>query len=396
MALNSDHFQTLAMRDFSFVQEVRRHLHANPELSFQERETSAYIQSALKSMKIPFKTGYAGYGITAMIGRTSGKIVALRGDMDALPIQEENEVAYCSKNPGVMHACGHDVHTASVLGAAKILKSVEDQLSGRVMLVFQPGEERLPGGASIMIREGAFAENRPDAIFGQHVFPQLEAGKVGFRPGMYMASADEIRIRVKGRGGHGAMPHLNADPVLMASHLVVALQQIVSRNSNPVTPSVLSFGKIEGKGTTNVIPDEVHIEGTFRTFDEAWRSEAHARIRDLSVSLVASMGGKCELQIDKGYPFLVNDEALTNRASTWACEYLGEENVTGLDIRMTAEDFAYYSQEFSGCFYRLGVRNEERGIVHNVHQSRFDIDENALPVGSGLMAWLAARELANG
>lgn len=382
-------------KQFDFVQKTRRHLHAHPELSFEERETSAYVQSALKEMGIPFKTGYAGYGIVASLGNGGGKTIALRGDMDALPIQEENETDYRSQVDGVMHACGHDVHTSSVLGTARILKELESQWQGQILLVFQPGEERLPGGASIMIKEGALDDPRPEAIFGQHVFPELEAGKVGFKPGMYMASADEIRITVKGRGGHAALPHYNVDPVLIASHMVVALQQVVSRNNDPTTPSVLSFGRIEGLGSTNVIPSEVYLEGTFRTMDEKWRAEAHQIIERIAKELVHSMGGECQIKIDKGYPFLVNDEALTARAKDWAIEYLGEENVVDLPIRMTAEDFSYFSQEYTGCFYRLGVRNEKRGIVHGLHQSKFDIDESALPVGSGLMAWLAVKELGN-
>lgn len=385
--------QDEASANFEFVRNARRHLHAHPELSFEEKETSAYVQSALKEMGIPFKTGYAGYGIVATIGSGTGKTIALRGDMDALPIQEENEVSYKSKNDGVMHACGHDVHTSCVLGAARILKSVEKQLNGRIALVFQPGEERLPGGASIMIKEGALDEANPSAIFGQHVFPQLEVGKVGFRPGMYMASADEIYVRVKGRGGHAALPHLNADPVLMASHLVVALQQVVSRFGNPTVPSVLSFGRIDGKGSTNVIPDEVYLEGTFRTMDEEWRAEAHQRIEKLAKELTASMGGSCDIRIEKGYPFLVNDEQLTLRAKSRAIDYMGEDNVVDLPIRMTAEDFSYFSQKYTGCFYRLGVRNESRGLVHGLHQSRFDVDEDALLTGAGLMAYLAASEL---
>lgn len=385
-----------SQEQFEFVQKTRRHLHAHPELSFEERETSAYVQSALKEMGIPFKTGYAGHGIVATLGSGSGKVIALRGDMDALPIQEENDVDYRSTVDGVMHACGHDVHTSSVLGTARILKELESEWKGRILLVFQPGEERLPGGASIMIKEGALKDPRPEAIFGQHVFPELEAGKVGFKPGMYMASADEIRITVKGRGGHAALPHYNTDPVLIASHMVVALQQVVSRNSDPTTPSVLSFGRIEGLGSTNVIPAQVYLEGTFRTMDEKWRAEAHQIIERISKELVHSMGGECDIKIDKGYPFLVNDEALTERAKNWAIEYLGEGNVVDLPIRMTAEDFSYFSQEYTGCFYRLGVRNEDRGITHGLHQSRFDIDESALPVGSGLMAWLAVKELGNG
>lgn len=387
--------QEQAQRHFEFVRDARRHLHANPELSFEEKNTSAYVQSALKEMGIPFKTGYAGHGIVARMGNETGKVIALRGDMDALPIQEENEVEYKSKVDGVMHACGHDVHTSSVLGVAKILKSLESEWDGQILLVFQPAEERLPGGASIMIKEGALENPRPEAIFGQHVFPELEVGKVGFRPGMYMASADEIRIRVIGRGGHAALPHFNVDPVLIASHLVVALQQVVSRNGDPTIPSVLSFGRIEGLGSTNIIPSEVRLEGTFRTMNEKWRAEAHEHIRRICEELVHSMGGTCELKLDKGYPFLVNDEDLTLRSKKLAQEYLGEENVVDLPIRMTAEDFAYFSQKYTGCFYRLGVRNEAKGITHNLHQSRFDVDEAALPIGSGLMAWLAVSELGN-
>lgn len=387
--------QEQAMIEFENVRKFRRHLHANPELSFEERNTSAYIQSALKEMGIPFKTGYAEHGIVAMIGNGAGKSVALRGDMDALPISEENEVDYKSTVPGVMHACGHDVHTASVLGAAKILKGLESEWEGTVLLVFQPGEERLPGGASVMIKEGALDNPIPESIFAQHVYPELEAGKVGFRPGMYMASADEIRIRVIGKGGHAALPHKNVDPILIASHLIVAMQQVVSRFGDPTVPSVLSFGRIEGLGSTNVIPNEVKLEGTFRTMDETWRMEAHHQIEKLAVELVRSMGGTCDIRIDKGYPFLVNDEALTNRAKQRAIEYLGKEQVVDLPLRMTAEDFSYFSQKYTGCFYRLGVRNESKGIVHNLHQPRFDIDEDALLTGCGLMAWLAVSELGN-
>ncbi len=389
----SSKFSDLSNQHHHFVRDIRRHLHANPELSFQEKNTSAFVQRQLREMGIPFKTGYAEHGIVASVGRGAGKIVAMRGDMDALPIQEENEVEYKSQNPGVMHACGHDVHTASVLGAARILKETEDHWNGTVLLVFQPGEEKLPGGASIMIKDGALDNSVPEAIFAQHVFPELDAGKVGFRPGMYMASSDEVRLRVKGRGGHAAMPEKFIDPVLMASHLVVALQQVVSRIGDPTIPSVLSFGRIEGKGATNVIPSEVILEGTFRTMNEEWRREAHQHIERICHDLTKSMGGSCEVKIDRGYPFLVNDEALTHRAKKRAMEFLGAENVVDLPIRMTSEDFSYFSQKYTGCFYRLGVRNESRGIIHNLHQSRFDIDEDALITGSGLMAWLAVKEL---
>lgn len=389
-----NHIKELADKNFDWVQTIRRQIHANPELSFQEENTSAYVRSILKELDIPFKTGFAKHGIVAEIG-TGNKVTALRADLDALPIEEESDKEYRSKISGIMHACGHDVHTACLLGAARILKSVESQINGKVLLVFQPGEEVLPGGASILLAEGALDNPKPDSIMAQHVYPELEAGKVGFRPGMYMASTDEIRIWVRGKGGHGAMPHNNVDPVLMAAHLIVALQQISSRNANPAVPTVLSFGRVEAKGSTNVIPNEVYIEGTFRTLDEDWRSSAHQQIEHIATTLCHSMGGSCKVKIEKGYPFLSNDEELTKKCQVWAKEYLGEENVVDLGIRMTGEDFAYYSQKMPACFYRLGVRNEQQGIIHSVHNSRFDIDEKSLITGSGLMAWLAFQELKN-
>ncbi|WP_242923541.1 M20 metallopeptidase family protein [Pontibacter liquoris] len=374
--------------------QVRRHLHANPELSFEEHNTAAYVEQVL--------TGYglqpqrmAGTGVVAMLeGRNPGKkTIALRADLDALPIVEANEVNYRSKNKGVMHACGHDVHTASLLGAARILQELRNDFEGTVKLVFQPGEEKFPGGASLMIREGVLQNPAPAGIIGQHVFPLLPAGKVGFRSGMYMASADEIYITVKGKGGHAAMPEMNVDPVLIASHLIVALQQIVSRHASPKVPTVLSFGKVEAKGATNVIPNEVKLEGTFRTMNEVWRKEAHQRIRKLAEGLCESMGGSCDIDIKNGYPFLQNDPELTAIARAAAVAYLGEENVTDLDLWMGAEDFAYYSQQVPACFYRLGTRNEARGIVAGVHTPTFDIDETALETSIGLMAFVALQEL---
>jgi amidohydrolase len=376
--------------------KVRRHIHANPELSFEEYQTASFVEQTLKIYGIEAQR-MADTGIVALIkGKNPEKrVLALRADLDALPIVEANEVKYKSKNEGVMHACGHDVHTSSLLGTARILQELREEFEGTVKLIFQPGEEKFPGGASIMIKEGVLQNPTPKGIFGQHVFPMLPAGKVGFRSGMYMASADEIYITVHGKGGHAAMPEMNVDTVLIASHLIVALQQIVSRHASPKVPSVLSFGKIEAKGATNVIPNEVKIEGTFRTMDEEWRKEAHKRIKKLAEGLCESMGGSCEIDIKFGYPYLKNDPDLTGKARNSAEAYLGSENVVDLDLWMGAEDFAYYSQEVPACFYRLGTRNEERGIISGVHTPTFDIDETALETGIGLMTFIALQELSN-
>jgi amidohydrolase len=335
-------------------------------------------------------------GVIALIEGNNAKkhTIALRADIDALPIIEKNETTYCSKNVGVMHACGHDVHTASLLGVASILQQLKSDFEGTVKLIFQPGEEKLPGGASILIKEGVLKNPDVVSILGQHVMPLLPVGKIGFRKGLYMASTDEIYVKVKGKGGHGAMPHLTIDPVLMASHIIISLQQMVSRKASPIVPSVLSFGKVIANGATNVIPDEVYMEGTFRTLDETWRTQAHELMKNMAEMTAKSMGGSCEFEIRKGYPFLKNDEALTSTAIAYAEEFVGKENVVDLDIWMAAEDFAYYSQELPACFYRLGTRNEQKGITSSVHTATFDIDEEALEIGSGLMAWIALRQLA--
>lgn len=377
---------------------VRQHLHMYPELSMQEEKTSAYIQSKLKEYGIPFTAGIAVHGVVGLIkGKNpEKKVIALRADMDALPILEKNQTGYTSQNPGVMHACGHDVHMTSLLGAAKIINELSNSFEGTVKLIFQPSEEKFPGGASMMIKEGVLENPVPSTMFGQHVLPTLEAGKVGMKPGKYMASTDEVYLTVKGRGGHGATPELNVDPVLIAAHILVALQQIVSRNAPPQLPAVLSFGRFIAEGRTNIIPNEVKLDGTLRTFDEKWRLEAHQKITKMAASIAEGMGGTCEVFIDKGYPFLVNDEQTTAKAKQYATEYLGSENVMDLDLRMTAEDFAYFSQSVPSCFYRLGIRNESRGIIHNLHTDQFDVDESSLETGSGLMAWMAIRELLPG
>jgi amidohydrolase len=385
----------LASEYFAEIQDIRRHLHQYPELSMQEHQTAKFIMDKLDAFGISYQSGIAKTGIVALIhGKQDEKqVIALRADMDALPIEEVNDLPYKSMNTGVMHACGHDVHMASLLGTAKILQNTREHWDGTVKLIFQPSEESYPGGARLMIGEGVLENPAPDAIFGQHVAPQIETGKVGIRSGMYMASTDEIYLTVKGKGGHAATPHLTIDPVLIASHIVVALQQIVSRNNTPWIPTVLSFGRIAGNGRMNVIPDEVKLDGTFRTFSEKWRSEAHEKIRQIAQGVAVSMGGNCEVEIKEGYPFLKNDEHLSSHFREYASAYLGRENIVELDLAMTAEDFAFYSHHLPACFYRLGTGNKNKGITSNVHTSTFNIDEKALETGMGLMAWVAINEL---
>jgi amidohydrolase len=392
-----DRIKSLAQAYKQEVIDLRRHLHSHPELSFKEFQTAAFVAEKLKEIGITEIESKATTGWSALIkGKNPDKkVVALRADMDALPIIEANEVPYKSQNPGVMHACGHDAHTASLLGAAKILNEVRDQFEGTIKLIFQPGEEIIPGGASLMIKDKVLENPRPQYILGQHVMPMIPAGKVGFRSGLYMASADELYLTIKGKGGHGAMPETFIDPVLISAHLLVALQQIVSRVANPKIPSVLSFGRVEALGATNIIPNEVKIQGTFRTLDEAWRAKAHEKMRQIAEGIVEGMGGQLDFEIRKGYPFLKNNPELTARSVAAAQAYLGAENVLDLDIWMAAEDFAYFSQEIDGCFYRLGTRNEARGITSGVHTPTFDIEEEALEIGAGLMAWLAVSELAS-
>ncbi|CAL1517698.1 M20 family metallopeptidase [Chitinophaga sp. MM2321] len=373
----------------------RRHLHAHPELSFKEYNTAAFVAEKLQALHIPFQP-MANTGIVALVKGDkpgSDRVVALRADIDALPITELNDVAYKSQNSGVMHACGHDVHTSSLLTTAAILNSLKADFSGTIKFIFQPAEELVPGGASIMIKEGVLENPRPLSILGQHTMPELPAGKVGFRGGRYMASNDEIFITVKGKGGHGAMPHLGIDPVVIACHMVIALQQIVSRRANVMSPSVLSFGRMIANGASNVIPDEVRLEGTFRSLDEQWRKEAHDKIRKMAVTLAESMEGSCDIEIRKGYPVLINEDKLTAATRAHAIDFLGEDNVLDLDIWMAAEDFAYYSQVADACFYRLGVRNEEKGIISGLHTATFDADDHALETGAGLMAYLALKTL---
>lgn len=391
-----DQIQQLSKSIFNDVVANRRHLHSHPELSFHETETSAFIAGKLDELGLTYQR-MADNGLVALIkgDKASDKVVALRADMDALPITEANDVSYKSQNTGVMHACGHDAHTSSLLGTAKILTDLKSQFGGTIKLIFQPAEEKLPGGASLMIKEGVLENPKPQAVLGQHVMPLIDAGKVGFRAGKYMASTDEIYVTVRGKGGHGAQPQQNIDPVIITAHMLTALQQIVSRFADPKSPSVLSFGKVIANGATNVIPKEVYLEGTFRTMDEAWRNDAHIKMKKMAEGLVESMGGTVDFNIVRGYPFLINEEKLTASTRGHAEDYLGKENVLDLDIWMAAEDFAYYSQVADSCFYRLGTRNESRGITSSVHTPTFDVEEEAFKISTGLMAYLAVKQLGN-
>lgn len=386
-----DKIKALARKYAPEFIDIRRHLHANPELSYQEFETSLFVQGKLKEFGIPFEIK-ATTGVTGLIkGKNpESRIIALRADMDALPIKEENDIPYKSKNEGVMHACGHDVHTTCLLGAAKILSELKDEWEGTVKLIFQPGEEKNPGGASLMIKDGVLENPKPQGILALHVHTAMEAGKLSFRSGQVMASADEIYITVKGKGGHAASPHLAVDPILISSHLIIALQQLISRNNNPFNPSVLSITAINGGNTTNVIPNEVKLLGTFRAMDETWRFKAHDLIRKLGTDLVQSMGGEIDLHIDVGYPSVINNEQLNANARKKAEDYLGAENVSETELRMGAEDFGYYAQQIPACFYRLGTMNQAKGITAGVHTPIFNIDESAIETGMGMMAWLGS------
>ena len=380
-----------AAEHFDQILDIRRHIHMNPELSFEEKETSKFVSSMLKSMGLEVKEGIGGYGLTALIkGAKEGPCLGLRADMDALPIQEANAVPYASKVKGVMHACGHDVHTASLLGTAMILNALKANIAGSVKLIFQPGEEKIPGGASLMIKDGILENPKVDFMLGQHVFPDMDAGCFGVCPGPYMASADEVYIRIKGKGGHGAMPHKCIDPIVLSAQIISAIQSLVSRNTNPLEPLVITMGKINSLGgATNIIPDVVSLEGTIRTLNEEVRRDIHAQLKALLEGYERSSGATIELEIRRGYPSLTNDLAISNRVLEIGQQFKGVDRFKLIPKRMTAEDFAYFSNAVPSCFYRMGVRNEAKGIVSGVHTNTFDIDEEALKHSSAMMAFLA-------
>lgn len=369
----------------------RQHLHQYPELSYQEYNTMKYISEQLTKIGIPHETGVAETGIVALISGSqhleNQDCIGLRADIDALPILEQNDVPYASKNKGVMHACGHDVHTSVLLGAAEILFKMRDELPHPVKLVFQPGEEKNPGGASLMMKAGCLQNPKVKEIYALHVFPDLPVGEVGTKVGLYMASCDEIYIDIIGKSGHGALPHETIDSILIGAEIILSLQQIVSRKCDPKIPCVLNFGHFEGLGTTNVVPEKVHIKGTFRTMDEEWRAKALVQIKKQTELIAEAHGATAKVEISHGYPFLENEKKLTEKFIKNAENWLGKENVHGdLPIRLSSEDFSYYGQEIPACYFRIGVRNEEKGIIHSVHNDRFDIDHGALKIGMQLMA----------
>lgn len=385
-----------AKKLFPEILSVRHHLHAHPELSMQEKSTSAFIISQLQKLNIEFETGWAGYGITALIkGKNPDKkIIAMRTDMDALPIFEKNSIEYKSQNEGVMHACGHDVHMSCLLGATSILNKYKSDLEGTVLLVFQPSEEKSPGGARLMIEQGLLEKYNPSSMIALHVYPSMETGKAGFRSGKYMASADEIYITIKGKGGHAAMPDETLNPLFVAARLLNQYENLIKTFSLRKTPTILSFGKIRADGATNIIPDELRIEGTLRTLDEDRRQIIHEEIRTIASKVADEYETEIDVTIPDGYPCLVNDVSVTRLAKEAAREYLGDNNVEDLDIRMTSEDFAFFSEKLPVCFFRLGTGNKSKNIISPVHTSIFDIDETALEIGAGLLAFIAGKQLA--
>ncbi|MCB2207009.1 MAG: amidohydrolase [Bacteroidetes bacterium] len=393
--LSKDQIKNRVHNDVDFLVGIRRHLHANPELSEHEHKTAAYISQLLDSWNIPHQTRIGGYGITGLIeGKNpSKKVIALRADMDALPITEENDVPYKSTNKGVMHACGHDVHMTCLLGAVKILNELKNDFEGTVKFIFQPAEELVPGGALRMINEGVLENPTPEAICAQHVFPDLEVGQLGFRSGLYMASSDEVNLYIKGKGGHAAIPDTYDNTILAAAQILVDLNKVITENKSKEIPTVLAFGKLIGDGACNLIPSEVTINGTFRTFDEAWRKKAHELIIQTAQKTAATHGTTCEVVIDKGYPFLINDDKVTRIAKNAAFEFLGKDKVKELGIRTTVEDFARYTQLIPGCFYRLGTANHVKGIRSNLHTSNFNVDEKSIEIGTGFMIWNALAQL---
>ena len=375
---------------------IRRHIHSHPELSNEEKNTAKFISAKLTEWNIQHEKNISGNGICALLkGELSGeKVIAIRGELDALPITEKNSVDYKSQNEGVMHACGHDVHSASLLGTLKILQQLKSQWGGTVKAIFQPAEEKLPGGASVMIANGILENPKVDAALALHVFPTLEAGKIGFREGQYMASADEIYITVTGKGGHAAMPGEYNNPIFIAAKLLTAIEKLSDEIKLQPVPTVIAFGKIMGAGATNVIPDEVKIEGTFRTMDEKWRAEIHARLKNIAQKISEETSSAIAMKIEIGYPCLYNNPALTQQTRSAAEDFLGKENVVDIPLRMTSDDFAFYSQHIPSCYFRLGVRNESRGIISPVHTSTFDIDESAIETATGTMAWIALQILS--
>lgn len=391
----SQQIQQLSESFFKDVVAFRRHLHQYPELSFKEVKTTQFIEQQLNNLGIETTREYGDTGVVGFIygNNPEKQCIALRADIDALPIQEQNDLPFQSKHEGIMHACGHDVHSASLFGAAKILQELKSEFEGTIKLIFQPAEELLPGGASIYIKNGVLNEPKVESIFGQHVFPDLPAGKVGFRPGLYMASADELHVTIKGIGGHAALAEIVNDPIIAMSHLLIAVREGIENIKIDDVPYVIGFGKIIANGATNIIPDGVKILGTFRTMQEEWRERAHQEMEKIAQEIAKQFDVEIDFDIKKGYPFLNNDVDLTKKAKQLSIDYLGAENVIDLPIRMSSEDFASYTHFAKGCFYRLGTSNSETDLSTNVHTSTFMVNEEALKIGMGLMAFLAINQL---
>ncbi len=398
--LTASEIYALALNDYERLSATRRHLHRNPELSFKEFKTSAYIKAFLDKEGITYTDGHAGTGVVGVIqGASTGPVVLLRADMDALPILETNDVSYKSVNDGVMHACGHDVHSSCLLFALALLNKLKSRWSGTVKFMFQPGEEVLPGGASIMIEEGVLHNPKVDMAIALHVFPSMETGRLGFKKGMYMASTDELYLTVRGKGGHAAMPADYRNPTLTLAEILIAYQKQFMEPAGLIgtlgetIPTVVAFGKVQADGATNVIPDTARAEGTMRTMDEAWRSAIQSQLKSIAAEIAMKNGVEAVLEVKRGYPCLINDAKLTALCATAAQELLGAEVIDELPLRMTAEDFAFISQKVPSCFFRLGTGNKTKGIVSGVHTSNFDVDEDALPIGVAAMSWLAIKAL---
>ncbi|MFM2290606.1 MAG: hypothetical protein RIS29_419 [Bacteroidota bacterium] len=386
-----EYIKELATQNYQYVVDCYQHLHAHPELSFEEYQTSLFVQTKLKEMEIPFRAGIAGTGI---LGRIEGKnpskkIIALRADMDALPVCESTDIPWKSKNENIMHACGHDAHTSCLLGAAKILNQLKDKFEGTILLIFQPGEEKAPGGARLMLEDGLFDEYQPEIILGQHVSVDFPTGTMAFLPGMIMASADEIHVKVRGTGGHGALPHLCNDTVLATAQTLVALQQVKSRLCHPLTPMVLTFGKFVAGGAQNIIPHEVLLSGTLRTVDENWRTKAKEHIRRIIHETCAAYGCTAEIEMPDGYPCVINNAEVTSKSITFAREFIGDENMRTLEMRMTGEDFSFFTQKYPSMFYRFGIKGDTNQDTGGLHSSNFKLDLKSLETGMGGMAWLA-------
>ena len=367
------------------IKGYREHLHQNPELSYKEFNTMEYVAAKLKDIGIPYEKGVTETGIIGIIRSSKHSenqaCIGLRADLDALPIQEQNTAAYKSKVDGIMHACGHDVHTSILLGAAEILFELREYLEHPVKLIFQPGEEKNPGGASLLIEAGVLENPKVKEMYALHVFPELEVGKLGMRSGLYMASCDELHLEIIGVGGHGAMPEKCINPILIGSEFIIEAQNIIHKSCPKEVPCVISFGHFDALGATNVIPERAEIKGTFRTMNEEWREKAAILLMDLANNLENKYKGNVNLEISKGYPFLKNDEELTEKLKAKFESFFGPKNIEGLALRMTSEDFSFYSQTIPVCFFRLGVGNKEKGIIYSVHHPKFDIDSACLKTG---------------